>query len=144
MDDDVAVDGPDLLPIEWLGLRRREPSSVRGSRPNQFYPVFVHEHDGTLHSIGDPIDDHVSRSSVDVPAGAVALWPLKSDGTEMLWGLTLDVLRRNWSARWARVNRWNKAKQKGTVQYLPGGTVHRFRSGAIAVTGHAPDGSVDG
>lgn len=25
-------------PIEWLGLRRREPSSVRGSRPNQFFP----------------------------------------------------------------------------------------------------------
>ncbi len=81
-------------PIEWLGLRRREPSSVRGSRPNQFYPIFVSREDGTLHSIGDPIDDDVDRSAVPTPAGTVALWPLKPDGTEMLWGLTPEVLRK--------------------------------------------------
>jgi adenine-specific DNA-methyltransferase len=36
--DEAAPDDDDLAegavePIEWLGLRRREPSSVRGSRP---------------------------------------------------------------------------------------------------------------
>lgn len=142
--DDSVADEVEPEPIEWLGLRRREPSSVRGSRPNQFYAVFVHKQDGTLHSISDPIDDDVDRETVEVPDGTVALWPLKPDGTEMLWGLTPDVLRRNWAEGWARVNNWKPAKQKGTVQYLPGGTIDRIRSGAITITGRAPDGSVEG
>lgn len=148
--EDGASDGdtePDELapqPIEWLGLRRREPSSVRGSRPNQFYAIFVDEQDGTLHSIGDPIDDDIDRKTVKVPKGAVALWPLKPDGTEMLWGLTPDVLRRNWGEGWARVNNWKSATKKGTVQYLPSGTLDRIHTGAITITGRASDGSVEG
>ena len=132
-----------LRPIEWLGLRRREPSSIRGARPNQFYPIFVKFDDGTLHSIGGPIDDDVDRHSVPVPPDTVALWPLKPDGTEMLWGITPDVLRRNWGEGFARVN-WRPAKRTGTVYYLPSGTIEKVRSGAITVTGRAADGSVEG
>ena len=140
--EEVEHEAP-LLPIEWLGLRRREPSSTRGARPNQFYPIFVNEEYGTLHSIGDPIEDHVDRRSVPTPAGTVALWPLKPAGTEMLWGLTPDVLRRNWDEGFARVN-WNPKKRTGTVKYLPSGTIAKIRSGVISVTGHADDGSVKG
>ena len=130
-------------PIEWLGLRRREPSSTRRARPNQFYPIFVKIGDGTLHSIGAPIDHEVDRRSVPVPRNTVALWPLKPDGTEMLWGITPDVLRRNWAEGFARVN-WRPAKRTGTVYYLPSGTIKKVRSGAITVTGRAPDGSIEG
>jgi adenine-specific DNA-methyltransferase len=137
-------DEAEHVPIEWLGLRRREPSSIRGARPNQFYPVFVLEDNGALHSVGEAINDDIDRNSIDIPDGAVALWPLKPDGTEMLWGLTPDVLRRNWSAGWARVNRWNKARQNGTLQYLPSGTIERIQSGAITITGRAANGSVIG
>lgn len=40
--DPTEEDRSDLSSLEWLGLRRREPSSTRGARPNQFYPIFVH------------------------------------------------------------------------------------------------------
>ncbi len=62
----------------------------------------------------------------------------------MLWGLTPDVLRRNWANGYARVNNWKPAKHTGTVQYLPGGTIARIGSGDITVTGRASDGSVEG
>lgn len=39
--------------IEWLGLRRREPTARRGARPNQFYPIFVDVNTGHILSIGD-------------------------------------------------------------------------------------------
>ena len=125
-------------PIEWLGLRRREPTSHRGTRPNQFYPIFIDETDGTIHSIGDPVADDVDRTTVASPDRTRAVWPLKPDGTEMLWGLTPDVLRRNLADGFVRVSK------RGTVQYLPGGTIDRIRSGEITVTGNAPDGSVEG
>lgn len=142
--DPIRGDAQDELALEWLGLRRREPSSTRGARPNQFYPIFVRESDGALHSVGDPLEDGVARESVAVPAGTVAIWPLKPNGTEMLWGLTPEILRRNWANGHARLNRWNRTTKKGTVQYLAGGAIARIREGAIVITGHAADGSVRG
>lgn len=142
--DPVLGDGTDTSGLEWLGLRRREPSSKRGARPNQFYPIFVHESNGHLHSVGTAIEDDVDRNTVEVPEGTVALWPLKPDGTEMLWGLTPDVLRRNWAKGYARVNSWNAAEQRGTVQYLPGGTISQIENGTILITGRKRDGSVVG
>lgn len=84
--DPRKSDGNDQTGLEWLGLRRREPSSVRGARPNQFYPIFVNETTGFLHSVGDAIEDDVDRDTIEVPECTVALWPLKPNGTEMLWG----------------------------------------------------------
>lgn len=144
-EDEAAEDESEpLLPIEWLGLRRREPSSVRGARPNQFYPIFVNVDDGTIHSVGNAIEDDVDRHSVAAPEGTAALWPLKPNGTEMLWGLTPEVLRSNGDNGYVRVNNWKKANLTGTVQYLPSGTIDRIRSGAITITGRAPDNSVVG
>lgn len=142
--DPVRDDGTEGSSLEWLGLRRREPTSRRGTRPNQFYPIFIHEDSGLIHSIGDAIEDDVDRNTIAVPKGTVAFWPLKPDGTEMLWGLTPEVLRRNWKNGFVRVNRWNKDKKTGTIQYLPGGTISLIQDGTIRITGKAKDGSVIG
>jgi adenine-specific DNA-methyltransferase len=142
--DPIAGDGLESSGIEWLGLRRREPSSKRGARPNQFYPIFVHEKSGLLHSVGVAIDDEIDRNTVGIPEGTVALWPLKPDGTEMLWGLTPEVLRRNWNSGFARISRWDAEKQTGTVQYLPGGTISLIQDETIKITGKNKDGSVIG
>lgn len=139
--EEVAV-GP--TPIEWLGLRRREPSSIRGSRPNQFYPIFVRVSDGSIHSIGDPIDDDVKRTSIRAPRGTVALWPLKPDDTEMIWGLTPSVLRVHLKNGYVRVKNWKKESRTGTVSYLPSGTIAKIADGSITVTGRGPDGAVEG
>ena len=133
---------PEPVPVEWLMLRRREPSSTRGSRPNQFYAIFVDAETGHIHSIGDPIADDVDRHSVSVPFGTVALWPLKPGGREMLWGLTPDALRAAWRDGFARVSSWKPAAGTGTVKYLPSGTISKIRDGTIQVTGRADDGSV--
>lgn len=140
----VEDDGTEEANLEWLGLRRREPSSKRGARPNQFYPIFIHEHSGLLHSVGAPIEDGVDRTTVEIPEGTVAFWPLKPNGTEMLWGLTPDVLRRNWAKGFARVNSWNNKKKTGTIQYLPGGTISQIKNGTIKLIGKSKDGSVIG
>lgn len=142
--DTPKSDTDEVSDLEWLGLRRREPSSRRGARPNQFYPIFVDVKSGLLHSVGNPIEDDVSTDTVPVPDGTIALWPLKPDGTEMLWGLTPDVLRRNWEKGYARVNRWKPNEQRGNVQYLPGGTISLIENGQIKITGRNKDGGVVG
>ena len=143
-DEDKKDANKEFAPIEWLLLRRREPTSVRSARPNQFYPIFVRKTDGRIDSIGDPIPPEIDRTTVPLPPGTVALWPIKPDGTEMLWGLTPDVLRRNLAEGYVRVNNWKPNKGTGSVQYLQTGVIKRIKSGEIKVTGRAPDGSVQG
>jgi adenine-specific DNA-methyltransferase len=142
--DPIKGDSKDQIAIPWLGLRRREPTSIRPARKNQFYPIFVFQKTGYLHSIGNPLTPEIDRNTVEVPEGAVALWPLKPDGTEMLWGLTPDVLRRNWEKGFAKVNNWKPDSQTGTVQYLQTGTIEQINDGRVIVTGKAKDGSVLG
>ena len=78
--DPIKGDKGHTAGLEWLGLRRREPSSRRGERPHQFYPIFVDARSNTIHSIGDPVEDDVVRHSVTAPEGTRAVWPLKPDG----------------------------------------------------------------
>lgn len=134
----------ELAPIPWLLLRRREPTSVRAARPNQFYPIFVEIESGRIHSIGDAITPEIDRHSVPNPPGTAALWPLKPDGTEMLWGLTPDILRRNLADGFVKVNNWKPKRKQGSVQYLQSGVIARIRSGEIQVTGRAGNGAVEG
>ena len=136
--DPIKGDKGATTGLEWLGLRRREPTSIRGARPNQFYPIFVDNQENTIHSIGDAVTDDVDRRSVASPESTQAVWPLKPDGTEMLWGLTPDVLRRNWKNGFVQVTK------KGTVRYLQTGTIAEIADGTITVTGRGKDGSVKG
>ena len=129
--------------VEWLGFRRRERTSIRAARPNQFYPIFVNNETGIITEIGDRINLDVPRDSVVVPEGCTALWPLKPDGTEMLWGLTPDVARKNLKKGYIRVNNWNKETRKGTVQYLQGGVIEGIESGKIEIVGYRHDSSIE-
>jgi adenine-specific DNA-methyltransferase len=129
-------------PVEWLQLRRREPSSTRPTRKGQFYPIFVNLADGSLHSIGDAIAPDVDRHKVPVPTGAIAIWPMNRSGKEMVWGLTAPVLRQRGADGHFRLRNWKPQKETVSVQYLPGGVVEGLASGRIHVVGRDPDGAV--
>lgn len=121
--------------IEWRNLRRREKTSVRGSRPNQFYAVFVDNKTGRIHSLGDALDDDVPRESVKAPKGTRAVFPLKPDGKEMIWSLKPASLRELIGDGYVRSN-------GDTIQYLQPGTVNGILSGDITVTGRDEQGAV--
>jgi adenine-specific DNA-methyltransferase len=128
--------------IDWLGLRRREPTARRGARPKQFYPIFVNLDTGYINSIGDEITDEVDRLSVAAPRGTFAVWPLLPNGTEGLWGITPDTARNYLRGGYLRSRNYKPETQKVGIQYLPSGTVAAIKSGDIEVNGKDNDGSV--
>lgn len=140
LDDEVKKESE--RSIEWLGFRRRAPQAKRESRPNQFYPVYVNNEDGTIHSIGDVVKAGIDRNSIPVPEGCTALWPLSKDGDERLWSLVPEQARLNLSKGFLRVNNWNSNTMSGTVYYLPSGTIDDIESGKAKITGRNSDGSV--
>lgn len=129
-------------PVDWLGLRRREPSARRGARPKQFYPVFIDKRTGHIHSIGEAITNEVDRHAVPSPAGTFPAWPLLPDGTEGLWGITPETARNYHQNGYLRSRNYKPATKYVAIQYLPSGTVRAIQENSIEVEGMAEDGSV--
>ena len=128
--------------IEWLGLRRREPTAKRGARPNQFYPIYVNFNSGFIDSIGEPIADDIDRLVVKAPKGTYAVWPLKPNGGEGLWGITPETAKRYLKDGFIRSRNHKPEQEQAAIHYLPSGTVDAIQDGRIEITGHDPDGAV--
>lgn len=141
LDEDIKKEAD--REIEWLGFRRRSPQAKRLSRPNQFYPVYVNNEDGTIWGIGDVVRAGIDRHTVFVPEGCTALWPLSKDGDERLWSLIPEQARENLSKGYLRVKNWNKTKKTGTVYYLASGTIDDIEQGRAIVYGKNRDGSLN-
>jgi adenine-specific DNA-methyltransferase len=142
LDDSRSASAKVGKPVDWLGLRRREPSARRGARPKQFYPVFVDLRTGYVQSIGDEITNGVDRLAVVAPRGSFAVWPLLPDGTEGLWGITPDTARTYLACGYLRARNYKSDSKYVAIQYLPSGTVAAIKSGDIEVTGRDNDGAV--
>lgn len=126
--------------VRWNSLRRFEMSSRRGSRPGQFYAVFVEKSSSRIVGVSDALSDDVDRNSVIPPAGCAAVFPLKPDGTEMIWGLTGPALMKRVAEGYARAT---PSRTEGySLYYLTSGKIADIANGEIQVVGRNPDGSV--
>jgi adenine-specific DNA-methyltransferase len=142
LDDSRSASAQIGRKIDWLGLRRREPTARRGARPNQFYPIFVEVGSGHINSIGDPIADDVDRALVAVPQGTFAVWPLRPNGDEGLWGITPDTAKRYLKDGFIRSRNHKPEKEQAAIHYLPSGTVDAIQDGRIEIKGRDDDGAV--
>lgn len=142
LDDSRSASAKVGKPVDWLGLRRREPTARRGARPKQFYPVFVSSSTGYLHSVGDFVTNDVDRNSVAIPSGTFAVWPLLPNGTEGLWGITPNTARTYLDDGYLRARNAKPTDKYAAIQYLTSGTVAAMASGDIEVVGREEDGSV--
>ncbi|HGL5235553.1 site-specific DNA-methyltransferase [Burkholderia multivorans] len=142
LDDSRSATAHIGKPVDWLGMRRREPTARRGARPNQFYPIFVRFDSGYIHSIGEPISDEIDRHSVSAPPGTFAVWPLRPNGEEGLWGITPDTAKRYLKEGFIRSRNHKPEHGQSAIHYLPSGTVDAILDGRIEVVGRDEDGAV--
>lgn len=126
---------PRAQPVEWRNLRRRERESIRGSRPRQFYAVFVDEQSGRIVGVSDELQDGVPRQTLVPPDGARAVFPLTPDGREMIWSLLPARLRDLAERGLARAS-------GNTIQFLNAGTIRAIELGEAVVTGRDSKGAV--
>ena len=130
--------------VRWASLRRFEDSSRRNGpqpRPDQFYPIFVGAKSGRIESVGTSLSAGVDRSTIAGKPNCLTVWPLKPDGTEMIWGLTPATLKKRLAEGLVKVIPGKRGK-KPTLYYLTSGQVAELASGDLVISGHDPDGSV--
>jgi adenine-specific DNA-methyltransferase len=130
-------------PVTWDTLRRSDLSSHRNTRPRQFYPIYVDPTTRRIVEIGDPLDHGQSRSDAPLLNGAVAVLPVRPDGTEMNWGITPEAARERAARGFLRVGKPSPdAPQPYVISYLTSGIIEDIQRGNVEVSGRAADGSV--
>lgn len=126
--------------VRWNYLRRTQRSLVRGSRPRQFYPVYVDTATRRIVHIGDPLGPEDSVDDVPVVPGAVPVFPVNPDGEQLIWGLTGPSLQKAIDGGYVRVTPGNEY-QPYTIAYLSLPTIRRVENGTYEVRGTRADGS---
>ena len=132
--------------VSWQSLRRSDIDSARHGRtyrPRQFYPIYVNRSTGTIEEIGPPISKEIDRDSVPTRRGCDAVFPLRPDGTEIVWGVTDTSLRGLLAEGFVSSGSYTPDKpQPWGIKYLTSGKAKDVREGRARVIGHNPDGSV--
>jgi len=136
------IDGGGLEEIRWPYLRRSESSSVRSSRKNQFYPIYVEDVTKKILKIGKPITTEIDRNSVPQIKGCTAVFPVTEEGVEMIWGLTGPSLQIAVDEDYVQVNFNKKNKfQPYTIKYVTAPSIKKVENGDYGVVGQRDDGS---
>jgi len=126
--------------VRWRYLRRNDLESVRGTRPRQFYPIYVNEQTALIAKVGDPLGP---EDPLDVPkvADCVPVFPIREDGLQMEWGLTGPTLKRSLDAGFVHVTVGQHNNQPYIFSYLTTPNIKKIATGELAVTGTRGDGS---
>ena len=126
--------------FQWGSFVRQGVNGQRKARPNMFYPIFVSKDGKKFLGAGDPLPLEQDRSTVVPPDGAIAIWPLHSDGSEGRWAYSntgaVDLQKRGFL-------RFGKLTERGTmsISYAASGAQKKIESGEIPVKGKREDGS---
>lgn len=144
--DESGADGSSTkkMPTVWFtAVRRGTPSALRGARPNLFYPVYLDDKTGRFLGVGEPIAKDVDRSTVPIPKGAVAMWPVHSDGTEQTWRFSAERMREKFEAGTARLGKRDPVTGERSLTYLQPGTLNNIKNGIFIVTGRSEEGALE-
>ena len=152
----IGASGPDQLSLdkEWLGnvkhtttekLRWRElmrygDNGKRSSRPNLFYPIFVSEDGNSFMGVGKPLPFDKNKNDIEIPQGAIAVWPIRPNGEEGTWGYDGNGLLKLQQRGYVKLGRFNKNSM--AITFIQPGWQKKVENGEIQVVGYAPDGSI--
>ncbi|MFD4009232.1 site-specific DNA-methyltransferase [Brachybacterium paraconglomeratum] len=127
--------------LRWAELLRSGSNTRRIDRPNQFYPVFVRNTaDGPVfHAVGETFLG-IDRATIQPPAGCVAVWPIRSDGSEGNWQISAEALRPLVERGFARLGRWRG--DRTAISYLKRGEQRKVEDGTFPVIARKQDGSI--
>ena len=130
-------------PVPWRGFIRSSAKNIRTSRPGQFYPIYVNNATGCIECIGDPLDYTIDIHTLEGIPGCTSVFPIRENGTEMLWSWRPEVAREMLRKGFLKVAKYQPShKMPFLIQYLTKGVIKDILKGNAIIEGYNKDGSV--
>lgn len=126
--------------IRWDLLRKSGSSPTRDGHPETFYAFFISKDGKSFHSVGEPIGVGADRRNTVAPAGTIAVWPIRKNGTEGRWRLKPSTVREVLKTGGLRIG---ELKGETTpIYYLAEGERAKIENGTYETLGYREDGSI--
>ena len=127
--------------VSWrMSLVRGGSNAARSHSPGCFYPIFVAEDGSHIVSIGKPLEKGQDKESVIAPQGTIAIWPMRTDGSEGVWQMSPSSLEEAVSNGYVRLGRFTKNGM--AISYLNRKEAEKTKSPGVKILGRRPDGSL--
>jgi len=140
--NEVAETETPIVVDPWASLLRRGTDAARTDRTAMFFPFFIDPVAAKVTQIGPALAPEASRHDVVAPEGLVAVWPLRTDGSEGRWQAGVDGSQRLFDSGYLKLGAYNRRRDQWAVKYLFKAQRERIESGALEIIGNATDGSV--
>lgn len=127
--------------LRWAELLRSGSHTQREDSAKQFYPVFIR-----LGAAGPEFDSvgetffGMDLTTIRPPKNCVAVWPIRSDGTEGNWQVSADNLRQLIQQGFARLGKWRG--EDTAITYLKRGEQGKVATGVFPILGRKQDNSI--
>lgn len=142
LEGQISSSGNDSGKVQWLSMLRRGSAAKREEKEKHFYPIFVNPQTKEIVEVGEYLPLALSRDTVSVPEGLVAVWPLRSNGDEGRWQLKSDTFKKYLKCGWAKLGSYNKKKDRWAINYLNEGLLEEIEKGSIEVLGKDDKGAL--
>lgn len=129
--------------ITWESLQRSGGNSRRKDTKAKFFPIYVDPIQSRIVGCGDHLPWGTPRSKAPrPPKGVVAVWPIKTDGSEACWQLSAPTFRKYLEAGRIRIGR-KKAEGSWGVSFLTKGHMRAIATGEFVVKGKDKNGALE-
>lgn len=128
--------------VRWGSLMRSGSGALRSDSPGCFYPIFISKDKKHFCGAGEVVPAEADRSTVEVPEGTIALFPVHDDGVEGRWQYSRDKFLEIQRKGYVRISTQTANGKEATLRYISEGWQKKVESGQIPVLGRAEDGSV--
>ena len=125
--------------VRWRPIRRQGSHDMRRDAPNQFYPIYIDNEGKKIVGTGRSLDIGETAND-DTPPDCIALWPIKTDGSDGCWQISQSTVTSLMKKGFTRVTH---TKKWGYVpQYLAEGERKKVEDGLFKLLGYDENGSI--
>lgn len=140
--NETKIERTEAAPVRWERLIRGGGDATRKKSPKLFFPVFIDPKRRKIIEVGEALPLNISRESIRVPKGTVAVWPLRQTGDEGRWRCSPDYLRDLIQRGYARVGEYDASRDQWTISYLGQAQIERVEAGQIEILSRAESGEL--
>ena len=124
----------------WVTFVRTAPNVSRSKTPTMFYPIFVNREGTKILRVGESLDRDVDYHTIEPKEGERVLFPINSQGREVIWHLTQSSLMEAYSKGFVKLS--GITKNGISISYLPSGMQQKILDGDIPISGYDENGAV--
>ena len=125
--------------VHWNSLMRTGTSAKRQDRPNMFYAIYINSETKRIVKVGEGLPIDKSRFDIEKIDNAIAVFPIRTDGSEGRWRVGAEKLRKLYENHFVKIGRITN--NGAAISYLAEGEQNKINEGVYQIIGISEDNS---